>query len=214
MEGQKICLQVHLSFSVSFPFIFSSNHPPLCPPPTFNSGNFLLLIGFIFPSVHPSTGLSVLFPLFSSYFQIAAYLLVRLDSAHSSYKEKTPNQYWFHTHEKNILRIRIQSRPSFCIPTASGHLLISSLHSSVPPPPSSQQVRGIFSFHTSAETPVFWSISHSDSPGPLGRVFMLEISIPQLFCLCLSPYPFLHCTLSLRLQSSLPSLVIRLTIMI
>lgn len=40
------------------------------------------------------------------------------------------NHYWFHSHEKYILCIRIQSWPSFCVPNSSGDLLMLFLHPS------------------------------------------------------------------------------------
>lgn len=128
------------------------------------------LLSFIFLVIHPSTNSLSHFlpPVLFSDFKITS-LLVRLDSAHSSYNEKTPNHYWFCCHEKYIWSIRIQTQSSFCIPIASGHILISSTLFTAG--------KGKFSLLISAKTYVFWLILCSNSPGPLVWMFMLEISI-------------------------------------
>lgn len=138
------------------------NHPALCPPPTPESSNFLQwkvkLLSFIFP-IHPPIISSILRPALLSWSCIS-----RKPTSASQLipaTKKKPNHYWLHSHEKHISQPKIRSLRSFCNPTASGHLLISSLRSLTPL--FAVLTAGVFSLHTSAETSVFWSISLPDS---------------------------------------------------
>lgn len=120
MEGVFMSpLSITIFNSIFFPHPKFQELPPI---------NYLL--SWIFPIVHPNSNvfifLSHLLPSVLSTYSTPWFAQIQFIPAVT---RKLLNHYWFHCHEKYILHIRIQSWPSLCIPSASGHLLMSSLHS-------------------------------------------------------------------------------------